>query len=382
MQMHKSTTKKNIELADILQANIHKIQFITSYEKKVLNAIINCRTSKLGRHKLFCDNCGYTEISYNSCRNRHCPKCQGSNGFKWVDKKMKDILPVEYYHAVFTVPDTLNKIILYNKKIAYKLLFKAVSKTLLEVAGNKKNLGAKIGFISVMHTWDQLLNFHPHIHCIVTGGGLSMDKSKWISSKKKYLLPVKILSKVFRGKFLSFLEKYYKKGKLKFTGKIKQFNDPVIFKNILKTSASKDWVVYCKKPFAGPDQVFNYLARYTHRVGISNSRIVSMKDGNVTFIYKDRQNNKKKTATISALTFVKRFLLHILPSGFVKIRHYGFLANCIRQKMILKIKELLKDCVLIEDLNQSIMYQTRIDKFLCPKCRKGELQLLRLINTG
>jgi hypothetical protein len=370
----------NVEIADILKMQINELRNITTnYEKKVLSDIISCRTSVLGGHKLQCDKCNYTEISYNSCRNRNCPKCQGASALRWVKKQMEDILPVQYFHIVFTVPNILDDIILYNKVKAYSLLFKAVSKTLKDVAANKTNLDAKIGFISVLHTWEQRLNFHPHIHCIVPGGGLTKYNNKWISCKKDYFLPVIKLSKVFRGKLLSYFEKAYKSGELNFTGKMKSLNNKDTFIEILKKSCSNDWVVYSKKPFADPKQVFNYLGRYTHRIGISNNRIVSFTNNTVTFKWRDRRNNNEsKLLTLDIMLFIKRFLLHILPSGFMKIRYYGFLGNRYKKELVSKCKE----CLLAinkkkKEKTDAIIKDTFI-YFGCPECDEGKLILVAI----
>jgi hypothetical protein len=376
-----SLQKKDIELADILRTHIDKIDYISTYEKKVINAITSCRTKALGVHKICkCDHCAHIEVLYNSCRNRHCPKCQGSNGFKWVNQRLKDLLPVQYFHVVFTIPHVLNDIILYNKEIGYNLLFKTVSQTLKETALTKKNLGAKIGFIEVLHTWDQQLNFHPHIHCIVAGGGIALKNNKWINCKKKYLINNHILSEVFRGKFLDYLEKSYNKKRLIFTGELSYLNDGSRFKDILKKSCEHNWVVYCKKPFAGPLQVFNYLAQYTHRVGISNKRILSMENDKVTFSWKDRVNNyEKKTTVIDAVLFSKRFLLHILPKGFMRIRYYGILGNPVCKKNIETCRQLLKEAGVedvdrvMDSINNFINNYKEKYLFSCPVCKEGKL---------
>lgn len=384
-----SVPDHDLELADILRMHRSKLHGLNRYENRVINNIMSCRTSVLGGHKQMCDNCGHIEISYNSCRNRNCPKCQGSNSFKWLKNRLSDLLPIEYFHVVFTFPKVFNDIFLYNKVAAYKLLFKSTSETLKEVTLNPNNLGANIGFISVLHTWDQQLNLHPHIHCIVPGGGLAGDKSKWISCKKDFFVAVRKLSVVFRGKLLSKLEKLFNKGKLSFKGRIEGYKEESMFKSILKKAARKKWVVYSKKPFAGPLQVFKYLGFYTHKIGISNERILSMDDNSVTFKWKDRRNNnEEKQSKIDAVLFIKRFLLHIVPKGFMKIRYYGIMGNKVKKELIPLCKNLIaKSKETSEDEQNSIketisLEISKIENYdysLCPVCEKGNLKLLAIL---
>lgn len=291
-----------------------------SYEQsKAFTAILNCRTAALGGHADICENCGSTRISYNSCRNRHCPKCQTLAKERWIEGQKANLLNVGYFHVVFTIPGELNTLIYQNQTVCYNILFRAVSETLQELCADKKYLGAKIGFTSVLHTWGQNLYFHPHIHCIVAGGGLNA-LGKWVHSHKKFFLPVKVISRKFRGKFLALL----KSANLEFFGS----SSPYSFPGLIDACYKKEWVVYCKPPFKTAACVVEYLGRYTHRVAISNNRILSVKNGFVSFKWRDYKDNSKwKVMTVSADEFIRRFLLHILPHGFMKIRHYGLLGN-------------------------------------------------------
>lgn len=299
-------------------------------ETKVLNKIIQCQTARLGGHVYQCKSCGKQEVFYNSCRDRHCPNCQGALRVQWVRKRLLELLPVPYFHVVFTLPKELHQAVLQNKKILLNLLFKISQKTLLEAGRDNRNLGAELGGISVLHTWDQKLMFHPHIHMIVPGGGLSIVDNSWISSKENFLISVRRLSILFRAMMLRALSRIY--DDLVFTGDIVAFNDLEQWNQLLRNLKKRNWVVYCKRPFANAGKVVNYLGKYTHRIGISNARILKYKDGQVVFAYTDRKhNNKKKVCKIDALSFSKRFALHILPFRFFKIRQFGFLANCKRK---------------------------------------------------
>lgn len=376
--MKNNHNQPTIEMADILRQHYSQLSFLTPEQLKVVNAIISCRTVALGGHVLVCDHCKQAEISYNSCRNRHCPKCGFLKREKWILAREKDLLPVTYFHTVFTIPRSLASIGLQNKKLFYSLLFKATSQTLKEVAANPKNLGAHIGFISVLHTWDQKLLVHPHIHCIVPGGGIDDDKKNWINSSKNFFLCVKILASVFRGKFLSFLEKSYHS--LTFHGSLSHLTDYSSFKKLLDESCKTNWVVYSKKPFAGPKQVINYLGRYTHRIAISNYRIIAANEDTVTFSWRDRRdNNNLKTMTLNAITFIKRFLLHILPTGFMKIRHYGIFANSVRKATLslcedfFKIEKGANNTPILETWQDIIFHVTGEDPTLCQFCKIGHM---------
>lgn len=310
---------------------------------KVLNAIERCRTAALGGHKDRCSRCGYAAaISYNSCRNRHCPKCQTNARDKWLAQRSEELLPVRYVHVVFTLPHELALLALQNKRLLYGLLFRASAETLLEIAADPKHLGAEIGFLSVLHTWGQNLLAHPHVHCVIPAGGLAPDHSHWIEPRYCFFLPVKVLSRVFRGKFVAGLQRAFAEGKLGFYGTLQPLANPKAFGSFLRTLFRNDWVVYAKPPFGGPEHVLQYLARYTHRVAISNHRLLSFAEGKVTFRWKDyAHGNKKRKMTLSAEEFLRRFLLHVLPRGFVRIRHFGFMANRQRTARIALCRQLL-----------------------------------------
>lgn len=353
--------------------NSHPISY---QQQKVMNALIKCRTATLGAHATVCEDCGNMQISYNSCRNRHCPKCQTLSKEKWINNQKFNLLNVGYFHVVMTIPDTLHTVILQNQKVCYNLLFKAVSGTLAELSADKKYLGAQTGFTGILHTWGQNLMFHPHIHCIVPGGGLN-SLGKWISSKKKFFLPVKVISRKFRGKFLALLKEAFYDGALTFHGSIKHLEFLQEFENFLTPIYQKEWVVYCKPPFKTAATVVEYLGRYTHRVAISNHRILDVKECNVTFKWRDyKDNNKWKLMTITAEEFIRRFLTHVLPCGFMKIRHYGLLGN--RNRTVkLKSCKILTNTPIIEKVKMSAT--ELIEKILgakafkCPCCNSDKL---------
>lgn len=344
---------------------------------KALYSIKDCRTAALGGHVYECDDCGERKISYNSCRNRHCPKCQAYAKEMWIYERSKSLLPTHYFHIVFTIPEQLNSLTLFNQKEMYSILFTAVSETLLELAKDKKYLGADIGFTTILHTWGQNLMFHPHIHCIIPGGGLSIDSSKWIKSKKKFFIPVKVLSRKFRGKYLFYLNELYKNKKLKFPKSISEFQFKEVF-NIFKDSLyKKEWIVYSKAPFNSAEYVLKYLGRYTHRVAISDNRIIKVDNEKVIFKWRDyRDKNKEKIMSLKPQEFIRRFSMHILPDRFVKIRHYGILGN--RNK---KLK--FKRCIEIfrikpkefENLSSAELFfkLTGIEIGKCKNCEKGNL---------
>lgn len=310
-------------------------KWLTSRHRKVLTAIESCRTAALGGHVDECSNCGYRAISYNSCRNRHCPKCQGNARERWLADRQKELLPTRYAHVVFTLPHLLAPLALQNKKLVYSLLFRASAETLLEIARDPKHLGAEVGFFSVLHTWNQKLQLHPHIHCVVPAGGLSADRSRWIKPRYAFFLPVKVLGRVFRGKFVAGLKRAYSEGKLGFHGQLRFLSHPKAFSAWIRQLFRDDWVVYCKRPFGGPEHVVRYLGAYTHRVAISNRRLVSLQDGQVTFRWRDSAHkNKKRLMSLNIDEFLRRFLLHTLPQGFVRIRHFGFLANRKRAALL------------------------------------------------
>ena len=303
--------------------------------KKVLAAITRCRTAALGGHRDQCSSCGHTAISYNSCRNRHCPKCQGNARLRWLQQRERELLPTRYVHAVFTMPRELDPLALQNKSVLYGLLFRASAATLLEVARDPRHLGAEIGFFSVLHTWNQRLQHHPHVHCVIAAGGLAPDHNSWISSHRTFFLPVRVLGRVFRGKFLAGLKAAFREDKLEFHGQLASLAEPRRFAAWLRVLFRHDWVVYSKRPFGGPEHALRYLGAYTHRVGIANSRLVSFADGQVSFRWRDSAHgNRKRIMSLPADEFLRRFLLHLLPPGFVRIRNFGFLANRQRAKLL------------------------------------------------
>lgn len=307
--------------------------------QNVMKNIEACRTAQLGGHLDRCTCCDHERPSYNSCRDRHCPKCQTMNKARWLESRRRELLPVPYFHAVFAPPHELNPITLCNKKVIYSILFKTVSETIQKFAKAK---GGKIGLLAILHTWNQTLLDHAHLHCLIPAGMLSLDGERWIPFNNEFLFPIKALSKVFQGKFIDYLKKSFADGKLTFPGKTAEFGTQEGFSRLLDQLWGKNWVVYCKPPLAGPEKVLDYLARYTHRVAIANHRIVDVKDGKVSFEYKDRKHdNRRKVMTLKAEEFIRRFLLHILPAGFVRIRHYGFLANCCKKANLEQCSKLL-----------------------------------------
>ena len=328
-----------LELAEVVRRHEPRLEgALGGEQRRILRAIASCRTAALGGHVEVCDHCHYQRIAYNSCRNRHCPRCQGSACARWMEDRAAELLPVEYFHVVFTLPDTFNALALANKRIVYGVLFDAVAKTLLEVASNPRRLGAKIGFLAVLHTWGQNLSLHPHIHCVVPGGGLTPE-GKWVACRSGFFLPVRILSRVFRGKFIDLLKRARSRGKLP------GCEDDADFTRLLNESVKRDWVVYAKPPFGGPDQVLKYLSRYTHRIAISNRRLVSVDDKSVTFRWKDyAHGNRPRAMTLDGAEFLRRFLLHAVPRGLMRIRHFGLLANRVRGGNLRRCRELLRVC--------------------------------------
>ena len=311
---------------------------------KVMSAVENCRTAALGGHIAACTKCGHQHMAYNSCRNRHCPKCQGSASRDWMQARMEDLLPVEYFHVVFTLPAQIADLAYHNKAAVYGLLFKASAQTLLTIAADPKHLGARIGMTSVLHTWGSAMTHHPHVHVVVPGGGLSADGSRWIACRSGFFLPVKLLSRLFRRLFLEGLMRLHKAGKLRFFSNLSGLADPETFTTHLAPLRKTDWVVYAKRPFGGPEQVLAYLSRYTHRVAISNHRLVSADADTVAFRWKDyriKRGDRMKVMRLPTEEFIRRFLTHILPPGFHRIRHAGFLANGIRRDRIAMIRRLL-----------------------------------------
>ncbi len=311
---------------------------------KVMSAIQSCRTAVLGGHVEGCTQCDHTKIAYNSCRNRHCPKCQGASAREWLAKRQEDLLPIGYFHVVLTPPSEIGDIAWYNKTVIYDLLFKTATETLMTIAADPKHLGAKIGITAVLHTWGSAMTHHPHIHMIVPGGGISKDGKRWIRSRAKFLVPVLVLSKLFRRLFLTKLAALHSDGQLRFFGDHAPLADPKPFASFIASMRAKKWVVYAKAPFSGPDAVLAYLARFTHRVAISNKRLITIKDTGITFAYKDYRRpsgDQQQTMLLTPDAFITSFLLHVLPKGFHRIRHYGFLSSGVRVKEIATIRELL-----------------------------------------
>ena len=345
-------------------------QWIRWKHVKVLLAIARCRTAALGGHLDECTRCAHrAPISYNSCRDRHCPKCQTAARERWIAARGRELLPTRYLHVVFTLPRHLAPVVLQNKKVIYDLLFRASAETLLEVARDTRHLGAEIGFFSVLHTWSQQLKIHPHVHCVVPAGGLSLDHTRWVRSPKNYFLPKAVLRKVFRGKFVAALRQAFQNGELRFPEKWKLLSEPKIFAAWLRPLFRQDWVVYLKRPFGGPQYVLQYLGRYTHRVAISNHRLVSFVDGQVTFLWRDSaHHNEQKPMTLSLDKFLRRFLLHILPQGFVRIRNFGFLANRKRASLLPLCFQLLGSAQQPQAEQHASSTEDCPDLWRCPKC--------------
>ena len=353
-----------------------------------MRAIEGCRTAALGGHTDQCDHCGHLQISYNSCRNRHCPKCQTLQKEKWIEARQQDLLPIAYFHVVFTLPAELNPLVSRNQKVLYDLLFRSASETLSELAQDPKHLGAKVGMIGILHTWGQNLMDHPHLHCIVTGGGLSSDGRHWRSSRKRFFLPVRVLSALFRGKFLALLKEACQKGHLVFPGILRHLQDPATFETFKGALYHKKWVVYCKPPFDGPNGVLQYLGRYTHRIAISNNRIRTLQDGKVSFLWRDyADQNRLKTMTLQAEEFIRRFLLHVLPARYVRIRHFGLLANRNRKDQIALCRKILGDDPTVtkenngkETWQEQLLRICGIDVTTCPVCQKGRMCRIEILH--
>ncbi len=370
-----------LELADIFRLHgeaYRDRQALPRHRLRAMRAIEVCRTATLGGHVEKCSHCDYTQINYNSCRNRHCPKCQNRDRAEWLERRKADLLPVEYFHIVFTVPEPIARIAFYNQEAVYAILFRAASQTLLTIARDPKHLGAEIGFFALLHTWGQNLLHHPHLHCVLPGGGLSPDHERWIGCRPGFFLPVRVLSRLFRRLFMEALEEAFEQGSLQFHGELERLRNKTAFTNYLLPLAQAEWVVYAKPPCGGPQQVLEYLGRYTHRTAISNQRLVSMENGNVSFRWKDyRQESKPKVMTLEAGEFMRRFLIHILPPGFRRIRHFGFLANCHSKEKLALCRHLLTSPVTdllpqqepCRELLQALLAQPA----RCPKCGIGEM---------
>ena len=363
-----------LEVADIFRAAgkefIEKSRrWLTWQHLKVLRAIEHCRTAALGGHVDSCSQCGHRAISFNSCRNRHCPKCQTNARDQWLRARVDELLPVPYFHVVFTLPHELSALALQNKRVLYELLFRASAETLLEIAADPKHLGAHIGFLSVLHTWGQNLLHHPHVHCVVPAGGLALDRSSWKRTRRpNFILPVRVLSRVFRGKFRKGLKIAFQQRKLVFCGSLQYLSDANQFRRFLNQLRRKDWVVYAKPPFGGPEYVLHYLAHYTHRIAISNHRLLAFDGKDVTFRWKDyAHGNKKRKMTLAADEFLRRFLLHVLPAGLVRIRHFGFLANRHRTSLIALCRKLIGEEQLLPRCAETNKLLAKTS-WPCPRC--------------
>jgi hypothetical protein len=374
-----------LEVADLVRAAGRAFiersrRWITWQHIKVLRAIVRCRTAALGGHLDECINCGYRPaISYNSCRDRHCPKCQANARDRWLQARRQELLPTRYVHVVFTLPHELAPLALQNKKLLYHLLLQTSAATLLEVARDPKHLGAEIGFFSVLHTWNQKLEHHPHVHCVVPAGGLSLARTHWIPSRSRFFLPVKVLSRVFRGKFVAALQRNFRQGKLGFHGNLKPLAHPKVFSAWIRTLFRNDWHVYSKRPFGGAEHALCYLGHYTHRVAISNHRLVSLVDDQVTFRWRDSaHNNEHKLMTLSLDEFLRRFLLHLLPKGFVRIRHSGFLANRRRATLLPLCFQLLGAIPQPQVEQQASAAKEPRPLWRCPQCGGPMVVLERL----
>ena len=338
-----------LEIADIFHRHgaawrAEHAGHVSLAQLKVMSAIETCRTAALGGHIEGCEGCGHRRIAYNSCANRHCPKCQGAAARKWLAKREADLLPVGYFHVVFTVPSEIASIAFYNKAVVYDLLFQAASETMLTIAADPRHLGARIGITAVLHSWGSAMTFHPHIHMVVPGGGISLDGTRWISSRPAFLLPVRVLSKLFRRLFLTRLIELHSAGRLQFFGDQAGLDDRRAFLRHIAPLRKKNWITYAKPPFAGPEAVLAYLSRYTHRVAISNHRLIALDEAGVTFRYKDYRRDgpdRQRTMTLAVGEFIRRFLLHVLPQGFHRIRHYGLLASGRRNANVARARELL-----------------------------------------
>jgi hypothetical protein len=378
------------EVADVfrLYGDAHRRAHAASLsivQRRAMAAIELCRTAALGGHVEQCDRCGGERIAYNSCRNRNCPKCQSLARARWLADRQAELLDTQYFHVVFTVPDEIAVIAFQNKKVVYDILFRAAAETLSVIAADPAHLGAEIGFLSVLHTWGQNLLHHPHLHCLVPGGGISPDGERWVACRPGFFLPVRVLSRLFRRLFLQHLEKAFAAGRLSFFSDLAALHERSAFIAHLAPARSREWVVHAKAPFAGPQQVLSYVGRYTHRIAISNSRIIAIDDGKVCFRWKDyRRDNRHGTMTLAADEFIRRFLIHVLPSGFQRIRYYGFLCNRQRGSKLDRCRELLggsraepaADCPQegYRDLHEALTGQSLTR---CPICGDGQMLLVR-----
>ena len=382
----------SVEVADIFRTwgpayrEAHPGQ-LSIEQLRAMRAIEVCRTAVLGGHVEECDQCGAQRIAYNSCRNRHCPKCQWLDKEQWVEAQQALLLPVDYFHVVFTVPSALHSLALGNPSLVYGLLFQAASASLQELSADSAYLSAQIGFTAVLHTGSQRLDYHPHLHCIVTGGGLSAEGTGWISSRRDFFLPVRVLSRLFRGKLLAKLKSAYEQGELSFSGSTKAYEKATAFQALLSSLYEQEWVVYCKPPFAGPEKMLEYLGRYSHRVALSNDRLVQFEGDQVTFLYRDRTDHDRvKSMRLDAFEFIRRFLLHVLPHQFTKIRHYGILSTRNRSTKLVRCQQLLGCADGVSTPAEPRPWQERmkrltgLDPRICPHCGKGIMHVKKILD--
>lgn len=384
-----------LEVADIFRHTgpIYRQQHadeLSRGQRCVMSAIERCRTAALGGHVEQCDACGHQRIAFNSCRNRHCPKCQSLVRAQWLEDRQADLLPVDYFHVVFTVPEEVAAVAYQNKAVVYEILFHATAETLRTIAADPKHLGAEIGFLAILHTWGQNLLHHPHLHCVVPGGGLSSDGERWISCRPGFFLPVRVLSRLFRRLFLARLQDAFDAGQLRFFNTLESLQAPGAFSRYLVPVRQAEWVVYAKPPFGGPRQVLEYLGRYTHRVAISNHRLIDFADGSVSFRWKDyRHDSRQKVMRLQEQEFIRRFLLHVLPAGLQRIRHYGFLANRHRAAKLARCRQLLaQPDPVIEITDAPLDYRDRYEQLTgrslrdCPQCGCGHMVCIETFLPG
>lgn len=385
--------RPKLEVADVFRRygeayrESHAASLATG-QRRVMTAIELCRTAALGGHMEQCDQCGHQRNAFNSCRDRHCPKCQSLARAEWLEDRQSELLDCQYFHVVFTLPEGIAAIAYQNKKVVYDILFRATAETLSTIAADPKHLGAGIGFFAVLHTWGQSLLHHPHLHCVVPGGGIAPDGAKWIGCRPGFFLPVRVLSRLFRRLFLQYLQKAFDTGKLQFFTSLQPLEERPVFVRHLAKARSSEWVVYVKAPFAGPEQVLDYVGRYTHRVAISNNRLLDIEQGHVSFRWKDyRQDSEQKTMTLSADEFIRRFLLHVLPDGFRRIRYYGFLANRYRREKLAQCRQLLGmravEATAVAPPPKD--YRDRYEELTgctlreCPQCHRGRMVVVEML---
>jgi len=382
-----SVATPRLELADIVRAHgdaYRRTHRLAQVQAVALRAIERCRTAALGGHRATCDRCGAARITYNSCRNRHCPKCQTVAKERWLAARKADLLPIPYFHVVFTLPHALNALAQGNPRVMYTLLFRATADTLLTFGRDPRHLGGTVGITAILHTWGQALTQHLHLHCLVTGGALAADRTRWIAGRSSFLFPVRAMSMVFRAKYLAGLRRAFDAGQLTFAGGTADLADRQTFTGFLGRLRAIDWVVYAKRPFAGPEQVLDYLGRYTHRVALSNDRLVDHRDGRVQFHWRDyADHDRRKVMTLAVDEFLRRFLLHIVPRGFMRIRHFGLLANRTRRGTVTRCRDLLGqpliEAALPESVTVLLQRLTGVDLSRCAVCGEGRMQITAIV---